>query len=47
MLGYGVAEADSKTWQYAALVTLLDKEIFTLGQSYRDRAEAENVFDEL
>jgi hypothetical protein len=47
MLGFGVAEADSKLWQYAALVTSLDSEILTLGQLYRDRADAENVFDEV
>jgi hypothetical protein len=33
--------------EYAALVTSLDCEILTLGQLYRDRADAENVFDEL
>jgi hypothetical protein len=47
MLGFGVAEADSELWEYAALVTSLDNEILTLGQLYRDRADAENVFDEL
>jgi hypothetical protein len=31
----------------AALVTSLDSEILTLGQLYRDRADCENVFDEL
>jgi hypothetical protein len=46
-LGFGVAEADSELWEYAALVTSLDNEILTLGQLYRDRADAENVFDEL
>jgi hypothetical protein len=33
--------------EYAALVTSLDCEILTLGQLYRDRADAENVFNEL
>jgi len=38
---------DKELWEYAALVTSLDSEILTLGQLYRDRADAENVFDEL
>jgi hypothetical protein len=38
---------DKAVWDYAALVTSLDGEILTLGQLYRDRADAENVFDEL
>jgi hypothetical protein len=38
---------DKAVWEYAALVTSLDNEILTLGQLYRDRADAENVFDEL
>jgi hypothetical protein len=47
LLGFGVNEADKELWDYAALVTSLDSEILTLGQLYRDRADAENVFDEL
>jgi Transposase DDE domain group 1 len=47
LLGFGVAEADNELWEYAALVTSLDSEILTLGQLYRDRADAENAFDEL
>ena len=47
LLGFGVNEADKELWDYAALVTSLDNEILTLGQLYRDRADAENVFDEL
>jgi hypothetical protein len=47
LLGFGVAEADNELWEYAALVTSLSDEILTLGQLYRDRADAENVFDEL
>ena len=38
---------DKAVWEYAALVTSLDREILTLGQLYRDRADCENVFDEL
>lgn len=34
-------------YEYAVLVTNLDHEILTLGQLYRDRADAENAFDEL
>ena len=47
LLGFGVAQADNELWEYAALVTSLDSEILTLGQLYRDRADAENVFDAL
>ena len=47
LLGFGEAEADEELWEYAALVTSLDNEILTLGQFYRDRADAENGFDEL
>jgi hypothetical protein len=47
LLGFGVTEADNELWEYAALVTSLPDEILTLGQLYRDRADAENVFDEL
>jgi hypothetical protein len=47
LLGLGEAEADGELWEYAALVTSLDNEILTLGQFYRDRADAENGFDEL
>jgi hypothetical protein len=46
-------EADRKTgkgitgYEYAVLVTNTDYEVLTLGQLYRDRADAENAFDEL
>ena len=46
-------EADKKAgkritgYEYAVLVTNTDYEILTLGQLYRDRADAENAFDEL
>ena len=33
--------------EYAVLVTSLDEEVATLAQHYRDRADAENNFDEL
>jgi hypothetical protein len=47
LLSFGEVEADKELWEYAALVTSLDSEILTLGQLYRDRADCENVFDEL
>ena len=46
-------EADRKTgkgitgYEYAVLVTNTDYELLGLGQLYRDRADAENAFDEL
>ena len=49
----GFIEADRKMgkrttgYEYAVLVTNLDHEIVSLGQLYRDRADAENAFDEL
>jgi hypothetical protein len=38
---------DIKLYEYAVLVTSLEDEIMTLAQHYRDRADSENVFDEL
>jgi hypothetical protein len=49
----GFIEADRKGgkritgYEYAVLVTNLDHEVLSLGQLYRDRADAENTFDEL
>lgn len=49
----GFAETDRKTgkrvtgYEYAVLVTNLGHDILALGQLYRDRADAENAFDEL
>ena len=49
----GFIEADRKAgkritgYEYAVLVTNLDAEVLSLGQLYRDRADAENAFDEL
>ena len=34
-------------YEYAVLVTTLEDEILTVAQYYRDRADVENVFDEL
>jgi hypothetical protein len=36
-----------ETYEHAALVTSLGEPILGLGQLYRDRADCENVFDEL
>ena len=36
-----------RSYEYAVLVTTLEDEILTLAQHYRDRADAENPFDEL
>jgi hypothetical protein len=38
---------DRVLYEYAVLVTSLDEEILSLAQLYRDRADCENVFDEL
>jgi hypothetical protein len=49
----GFVEADRKAgkrttgFEYAVLVTNLGHEVLSLGQLYRDRADAENAFDEL
>jgi hypothetical protein len=47
LLGFAEVGPDKEIWEYAALVTSLPNEVLTLGQLYRDRADAENVFDEL
>jgi hypothetical protein len=50
---FAFVEADRKTgkgitgYEYAVLVTNTDYEVLGLGQLYRDRADAENAFDEL
>lgn len=36
-----------EVYEYAVLVTPLEEEVLGIAQLYRDRAEAENVFDEL
>ena len=38
---------DFKTYEYAVLVTSLSDEVLTIAQWYRDRADCENVFDEI
>lgn len=46
-LGFVETGKDSPLYEYAVLVTSLPDEILALGQHYRDRADAENNFDEL
>ena len=38
---------DIKAFQYSVLVTNLDSEVISIVQQYRDRADCENVFDEI
>jgi hypothetical protein len=44
---FGEASPPVKNYEYAVLVTSLKEEIFTIRQFYCDRADSENVFDEL
>jgi hypothetical protein len=47
-LALGFVEIDAerqKAWEYAVLVTLLDAEVVTIAQLYRDRGDCENSFD--
>lgn len=46
-LSFAEIEADTQLYEYAVLVTSLEAEVLTLAQLYRDRADCENVFDEL
>ncbi|MGH8648305.1 MAG: transposase, partial [Burkholderiales bacterium] len=46
-LGFAEIGADRQMYEYAVLVTSLDAEVLTIAQLYRDRADCENVFDEL
>jgi Transposase DDE domain group 1 len=46
-LAFGEPDRPYKAYEYAVLVTNLDHELLTLAQLYRDRADAENSFDEL
>jgi hypothetical protein len=45
----GMAELKSgcELYEYAVLVTSLSDEVLSIAQLYRDRAETENIFDEL
>lgn len=42
-----VFQAGDKRWEYAVLVTDVDCPVESVGLLYRDRADAENAFDEL
>jgi hypothetical protein len=46
-LGFVEATGPTKRYEYAVLATTLKDEILTVAQHYRDRADAENIFDEL
>jgi hypothetical protein len=46
-LAFIVGEVPTLRYEYAVLVTSTQYEILTLAQLYRDRADAENNFDEL
>ena len=47
MLAFIETDVPAKRYEYAVLVTDLEHELLTLAQLYRDRADAENTFDEL
>lgn len=46
-LGFAEIDTDAELHEYAVFVTSLDVEVLTIAQLYRDRADCENVFDEL
>ncbi len=46
-LSFAEIEGDAELYEYGVLVTSLEVEVLTLAQLYRDRADCENVFDEL
>lgn len=46
-LNFGEVSNTVRVYEYAILVTSLPDEIITIAQHYRDRADSENVFDEL
>ena len=46
-LGFADLNQEVIVYEYAVLITSLPQEILTLAQWYRDRADAENPFDEL
>ena len=46
-LSFAEIEGDAEMYEYGVLVTSLEAEVLTLAQFYRDRADCENVFDEL
>jgi hypothetical protein len=44
---FGIIADKNCIYEYAVLVTSLPDEVMTIAQHYRDRADCENVFDEL
>jgi hypothetical protein len=47
LLGFAEGGTDRPVFEYAVHVTSLEEELVSFGQLYRDRADAENIFDEL
>jgi hypothetical protein len=47
VIGFAETERPVRKYEYAVLVTDLSHEVVTIAQLYRDRADAENAFDEL
>jgi hypothetical protein len=46
-LSFCELNGEMRIYEYAVLVTSLPDEIITIAQHYRDRADSENIFDEL
>ena len=46
-LGFAEIEDDTELYEYAVLATSLQEDVLAIAQLYRDRADCENVFDEL
>ena len=46
-LSFAEVGAAAEVYEYAVLVTSLDEETAAFGQLYRDRGDAENIFDEM
>lgn len=44
---FGEIEDTMRVYEYSVLITTLPHEIITIAQHYRDRADCENIFDEL
>jgi len=47
LLGLPAIGPGEDVWEYQVLVTSLVEELASFGQLYRDRADSENIFDEL
>jgi len=46
-LSFAEVDQDMPIYEYAVLVTSLPDEVLAIAQHYRDRADSENIFDEL